>query len=126
MKPFDLEAAKKGAKVCLGDGTPARIIAFDAKGKYPIVTLIEAGDIETVVRFTTQGRRNANTGVDNSHIDLFMASVKHKGWVNVYRRSPTSTSFTCGALFQTKEEAKQQLSADDKTYIQTVSIEWEV
>lgn len=29
MKPFDLEKAKNGAEVCLGDGTPVKIMDFD-------------------------------------------------------------------------------------------------
>lgn len=31
MKQFDLEAAKKGAKVCTRDGREARILCFDSK-----------------------------------------------------------------------------------------------
>lgn len=32
MKPFDLESAKKGAKVCTRDGCEARILCFDSGG----------------------------------------------------------------------------------------------
>lgn len=31
MRPFDLDAAKSGEKVCLRDGTPVRIVCFDRK-----------------------------------------------------------------------------------------------
>ena len=31
LKPFDLEAAKAGAKVITRDGRPVRIICFDRK-----------------------------------------------------------------------------------------------
>ncbi|MCF0184287.1 MAG: hypothetical protein HUK01_08130 [Bacteroidaceae bacterium] len=40
MKPFDLDAAKAGAAVCLRNGTPVRIICYDKKGHYPLVVLL--------------------------------------------------------------------------------------
>ena len=123
MKPFDLEKAKAGAKVCLGNGAPARIIAFDAKGHYPIVALVETGDIETAVRFTKQGRRNVNTEVDNPHIDLYMATVKRKVWVNMYLNKRGLVE--SGDSFETEGLAKKYWYANDKEYIATIPIEWE-
>lgn len=133
MKPFDLEKAKAGAKVCLGDGTPARIIAFDAKGNYPIVTLVASGEIEKVVRFTTQGRRNANTGVDNSHIDLVMAPVTVQGWVNVYKEpydlieKPVGVfdNIYSGRYIYKSENLARCEGEKSPLYLKTIAFEWE-
>ena len=52
MKPFNLEEAKAGAKICTRDGRPVRIICYDRIDEaYPIVALItndfdEPEDIE--------------------------------------------------------------------------------
>ena len=41
LKPFDLEAAKNGAKVVTRDGHAVRIICYDRKNEeYPIVALV--------------------------------------------------------------------------------------
>lgn len=57
MKPFDIDAAKKGAKVCTRDGCPARILCFDKKGDtYPIVALYEYKGRERFVSYTLYGR----------------------------------------------------------------------
>lgn len=57
MKPFDLEAAKRGAAVCTRDGRNARIIAFDCKGcgRKPILALIDMGDWEQSASWTERG-----------------------------------------------------------------------
>lgn len=44
MKPFNLEKAKAGARLCTREGIPARIICYDAEGDYPIVALIKYHD----------------------------------------------------------------------------------
>ena len=49
MKPFDLEAAKRGAAVCTRDGSCVRIVCTDCRGEDPIVALV---DYETGAPFT--------------------------------------------------------------------------
>ena len=58
IKPFDLEAYKKGAKVQTRGGAEARIICTDAKDRhFPIVALIELVDGGEVVQsYTSDGR----------------------------------------------------------------------
>ncbi len=73
LKPFDLEKAKAGAPVCLQDGTPVRIICWDAKGDYPIIALFEELSAERVSRFNFIGN---GTGVS-----LKMAPVVRTGYV---------------------------------------------
>ena len=55
-KPFDLKQAKAGAKVVTRDGRPARIICWDAVGKYPIIALLDCGkEGEIPYNYTTHG-----------------------------------------------------------------------
>ena len=58
IKPFSLEAYKKGAKVQTRGGAEARIICTDAKDRhFPIVALIELVDGGEVVQsYTSEGR----------------------------------------------------------------------
>ena len=58
IKPFNLEAYKKGAKVQTRGGAEARIICTDAKDRhFPIVALIELVDGGEVVQsYTSDGR----------------------------------------------------------------------
>lgn len=61
MKPFDFEAAKRGAEVCLRSGLDATIICFDSKctlyhKQQPIIALLEDEDDDiSVSSFSTDG-----------------------------------------------------------------------
>lgn len=57
MEPFDLEAAKAGAPVCMRDGMEARIICFDRVDlEYPIIALYKTElGIEHVRSFSPNG-----------------------------------------------------------------------
>lgn len=66
IKPFNLEAYKKGAKVQTRGGVEARIICTDAKNqKFPIVALVELRDgSENAIWYTSEGRRYSNGELD--------------------------------------------------------------
>lgn len=73
MKKFDWGAAKKGARVCMRRGNPARILCYDLKhAEYPIVAVIarcEQGEGEFIELYTPEGT-SIYGGVD--HNDLMM------------------------------------------------------
>ena len=117
MKPFSLEEYLKNQKrkVVTRNGRSARIICTDAKGNYPIVALIEEGGYDNALSYTKDGK--LYVGETNDY-DLFFASEKHEGWVNVYR---DFDDMMCGSVFATEEDAK----CNAKTAIATVKIEWE-
>lgn len=119
FKPFDLEAAKVGAPVMTRDGRPARILAFDLKAadECPIVVAIEThdGKSEVVRTYTKYGY-----AVDEYDDDLMMAYIKHRAWVNVYKRE----QYHIGGTFDTKEEAIKY-GKKFSIYITTVLVEWE-
>ena len=117
MKPFSLEEYLKNQKrkVVTRNGRSARIICTDAKGNYPIVALIEEGGYDNALSYTKDGK--LYVGETNDY-DLFFATEKHEGWVNVYR---DFDDVMCGSVFATEEDAK----CKTKTAIATVKIEWE-
>lgn len=59
IKPFDVELAKKGARIELQNGTPVRIICYDAVGAgFPLVGLIKShDDCEITDRFAIDDTR---------------------------------------------------------------------
>jgi hypothetical protein len=80
LKPFDLEAAKRGDPVVTREGLTVRIICFDRKGDDPIVFLITShdGSREWIYTADKQGRV-----VNLPNRDLFMAPKKK--YLNIYR-----------------------------------------
>lgn len=73
--PFDLEAAKSGAKVITRDGRPVRILCFDrvnptSSNSLPIVALVSYGDHEELIACYESGRLYQHR---DHNLDLFMA-----------------------------------------------------
>lgn len=115
LKPFDIQKAREGKPVCTRDGRKARIICFDAKGDYPIVALIESGNIEGVQQYMIDG--HCTKAMSECYGDLMMLPEKKEGWVNVYALN------TC---YSSKEEAEANIDQDyEHEYVRTVKIEWE-
>lgn len=102
MKPFSLEAAKRGEPIVTRDGTPARFIAHipEATEQNRVVILIE----ECVYCNNEHGAYHKEF---ESVIDLFMAPKKRIRWVNL---------FTSGASFHydTKEAANKVIGIDTR------------
>lgn len=85
MKPFDLEAAKRGEPIVTRDGRQVKFVAYvpEAIEKHRLVVLAHDGNIWT---FYEDGCfREDGCPTD---IDLFMAPriEKREGWINVYPR----------------------------------------
>lgn len=80
-KPFDLAAAKAGAKLITRDGEPACFIAHvpGAKETHRVVTLHNDGEI-----FSTDETGSFFGDVDSATRDLFMAPVERTVYVNLY------------------------------------------
>ena len=114
MKPFDLEAAKAGAPVVTRDGKKVRIICFDANtGAYVLIALItQDGGGEKVLSMKKDGRRH---DYENSTYDLFMASVKKEGWLNIYPNEKVE-------MWPTKDLAERN---SDWNIVACVRVEWE-
>lgn len=122
MKPFDLERALAGDPVVTRDGRPVKVMpVLRNHNYYPVVGFVRLGDVEYVELFTLTGKWVGSN--DNSN-DLFMASVKHEGWVNIYPSEdclPTS-HYTSKPIYGSEAEAKARAASD---CIAIVKIEWE-
>lgn len=123
MKQFNLKEylENPSRKVVTRDGRNARIVCTDVKGTFPIVALIENSDgsNETAYKFKKNGYFLDSD--DDYLLDLFFASEKHEGWVNVYR-SVGLVDLCCRCIFDSEEEARRNA---DETAVATVKIEWE-
>lgn len=82
MKPFDLEAAKRGEPICTRSGRPIKFITYvpEAHQNSQLVVL----DGATLYVYYADGRYCAES---TNTKDLFMAAQKRTVWVNLYRGS---------------------------------------
>lgn len=119
MKQFDIELAKAGHRVCTRDGRPVRILCFDRKSVdgYSILALVDEGNYESFIVYTSRGKFSEYKK-GNDPYDLFVASVKKEGWINIYENGSTSK-----AIYPCKEDALD--CHDPVGYITTIKIEWE-
>lgn len=128
LKPFNLDAAKAGKPVCTRDGRKARIICFDR---------ITSDDYSKIVACITsydgKDEYALTYGIDGYIInsqhpqteDLMMPSEKKVGWVNVYTNINVEGSRYCVTIYNSKEEALNNISPSLGHYINTGKIEWE-
>ena len=80
MKPFNLEAAKRGDPIVTRDGRKAKFIAHvpEADPSFKLAVLID-GEI-----FTFAEAGNYWSDKKDSTLDLFMAPKKRTVWVNLF------------------------------------------
>ena len=123
MKEFNLNEYLKNPsqKVVTRDGRAVRIICTDAKGDEPIIVLVynNIRDEENVYTYNRDGRFYNN----DSCLDLFFASTKREGWINVYKFEDDIRIIGC--LFESEEEANLHKYDRASVYIKTTKIEWE-
>ena len=122
MKQFNLEEYLKNPlrKVVTRDGQPVKIYCTDFDdSEYPIIAHVEGTSVSTA--FTKDGKYIKFNG--DSKYDLFFASEKHEGWVNVYRGDIGITSFS-SKLYISREEA-EKAGKTNSYYVATAKIEWE-
>ena len=121
MKQFSLKEhlANPSRKVVTRDGRPARIICTNTKGKYPVVALVETDDREITYDFNAEGKYLDG---DEDDRDLFFASEKREGWVNIYRNGEGNI-ITSVRVYDKKEKAEK--AKENFGYLGTTHIEWE-
>jgi len=110
MKPFDIEAAKRGEPVCTADGREVKLYAFDSpcswSGKsQPIVGVMKEGDQWRLVSWCSNGLFRWDA-VTNS--DLRMAPRKETRWVMTWRRSDCNEGLISEA-HESEESAKNSM-----------------
>ena len=125
MEQFSLEEylANPSRKVVTRNGRNVRIVCTDKRDlDFPIVALIETipGGEEVTHSYTKDGRHYTDC---SDIFDLFFASEKHEGWINVYRYSDGGHAYA-GAVYDSKEDAEKRKIIDEN-YVTTIKIEWE-
>ena len=125
MEKFNLEKylANPSRKVVTREGRDVRIICTDAMGDYPLVALVEVldGTAERADSFTSEG--SYYIGVISNN-DLFFASEKHEGWVNLYKCANKDCAYYMGSIYNSKAEAENKRDTSD-LYVATIKFEWE-
>ena len=118
LKPFDLEAAKNGAKVVTRCGNSVRIVCSDMRDDdYPIVGVVSRENgTEFSATFTREGKF-VGLGTE-SRCDLFMAPVKHEGW-SVISPGVVLAPF----VYERKEDAEKLCKEYFNSYV--AKVEWE-
>ena len=103
MKPFDLEAALAGAPVVTRSGKPVtQLVKFDAiRSPFNLFGVVD-GEVYS--------------WGESGGYDLFMATVKREGWINIYK----DLSMCC--IHPTKEKADENAGA---ARIACAKFEWE-
>ena len=121
MKPFSLEEylANPNRKVITRDGRNVRIVCTDAKQPNPIIALVELPNhYESVILYSKTGKFWTN-GKPHPN-DLFFASEKKEGWVNIYKNE--RDHYFGKFIYPKKTDAE---AVADNTCIATAKIEWE-
>lgn len=122
MKQFNLEEyiANPNKKLITRDGRKVkRILCTDLKSKYPVVAVIEDHDgSEHAASFTKDGKYFRGS---SDSIDLFFATEKREGWVNVYKTE--SGDYVTGRNVHINKEHAEALVGP--TCVSTIKLEWE-
>lgn len=115
MKQFSVEEYLKNPsrKVVTRDGRNVKIHCTNYCTRQPVIAEIEGDDFSN--SFYSNGRFLSG---EENHSDLFFASGKHEGWVNIYSGSIKYG----GKIYDTENDAKNSASSN---VVATIKIEWE-
>ena len=126
MNKFSLDEFNKNPnrKLVTRDGkATARIICTNCKSEYPIIALLSYSENSEVCEAYTEDGRFSIDGEGNS--DLFFATEKKEGWVNVYKIADTDER-EASYIFKTKDEAEFYRGDEPKpNYVATTKVTWE-
>ena len=124
MKQFNLEEYKKNPnrKVITRDGRSVRILCTDRKGtEYLVIALCTTSNgSEDCYFYFPNGRMYLSA---DSCMDLFFASEKHEGWVNLYKGN-AYYYLDSKIFYQSESEAKKRI-VKNCGYVGTIKVEWE-
>lgn len=121
MKPFNIKEHLEHPdwKVVTREGEPVRILCTDLNdNKYPVVAATKNWHVD---KYTTGGLFQAGR---ETKYDLFFATKKREGWVNIYKNVNGNSCVGDSRIFESEEDAEKE-GKGWKTYIGTTKIEWE-
>ena len=116
MRPFNLKEYLKNPsrKVVTRDGRAVKICCTDYVDG-PVIAKIE--DDVFSHSFREDGRY---VDYKETDYDLFFATEKHEGWVNIFKGEDFYHTF----IYNSKEDAEKQ-GETFYNYVTTIKIEWE-
>ena len=126
MTPFSLEEYLKNPsrKVVTRDGRAVKIYCTDYMDKFSRFVIAKIEGNAYSYSFREDGRFVDHKETDN---DLFFASEKHEGWINIFRGK--DNPFTGNIIFASKEEAEESgrhcCGFTKDLYMTSAKIEWE-
>ena len=121
MKQFNLEEYLKNPskKVVTRDGRSVKIHCTNYIGAQKIIAQVEGNDYSSA--FSNDGRFVVG---DEFSCDLFFATEKHEGWLNLFKDS--LGIIYGGCVYTSKDEAKEEEHPTDReSHVATIKIEWE-
>ena len=127
MERFSLSKYLKNPsrKVITREGRKVRILCTNAKSDFPIIALVESinGNVELTLSFSRDGLYSVGENIISNY-ELFFASEKHEGWVNIYKSN--YGGYELSQVYQRKEDAESEKYINDSdAYITTTKIERE-
>lgn len=122
MKPFNLQEALAGKPVVTRDGRDATHFVHYPEAVKHKVTAIVNGRIETY--WATTGSWNYHDDGPSGLHDLFMATTKKTGWINIYKGFNGQPTTSGCVLHETKELAEHDGKVAPN-WLSTAKLEWE-
>ena len=122
MKPFNLKEylANPSKKVVTRDGRAVKIYCTDYIDKCGLFVIGKIEGNAYSYSFREDGRFLDHKETEN---DLFFASEKHEGWINLYKNED-GISWISPNYFTSKKEAEEEVKAHTCS-VTTIKIEWE-
>ena len=120
MKQFNLDEylVNPNKKVVTRDGRNVTIHCTNFDGFIPIIAEIEGEN------YSTAFRKNGKIIDDkDTSCDLFFATEKHEGWINVFEDANGNPTIVDSRIFASKEEAEKE-GKDKKCYVVTTKVGW--
>ena len=123
MKPFSLEEYlhNPSMRVVTMNGREVKILCTNYYLSNQCV-IAEVVDIGRSFSFNQYGVQYGTTG--DSPLNLFFASEKHEGWVNIFKCINGESCVGDARIFKLKEDA-EKIGKNRDDYITTIEIEWE-
>lgn len=114
MKPFDLEKAKSGDRVCTRNGKEARFLGVIKNSTYPVIAVYVGSDGEECIETYTPEGCVSLCGEDEC--DLVM-DTSNAGYINIFK-----DNICGGKIWRTREEAEKN-AGKSNNYIATARVE---
>ena len=127
MKQFSLEEYHKNHSrgLVTRNRLNARIVCDDAPGDFPVIAIIDKmSKVDNcVTHFAYRKDGLVNPDGTPSPYDLFFATKKYEGWVNIFKNDD-GENYATYSIYKSKEDAEED-GKQYSGYITSIKIKWE-